>query len=69
MIMENFYTKSEIARMIINQYPLTEKENNNLIDTLVKDIVSYDETSFKDEIVKAGINCENFGYNRYFIKL
>jgi len=63
----NLFTKSEIARMIIYQYPLTE-EDNNIIDRLVKDITNYDENTFRDETLKAGIRCENFGYNRYCIK-
>jgi hypothetical protein len=63
----NIFTKSEIARMLVYQYPLTE-ENDSVINKLVKDITNYDENIFRDETLKAGIRYENFGYNRYCIK-
>ena len=59
--MNNFYTKYDIAHMIVNQYDCSQKTKTNM----AKKLTRLHESYFQKEILKAGFKVENFGFNRY----
>ena len=57
------YTKFEIAKMIFLQHDMPEDKRNKAAESLCK----LDEPTFKQQVLKAGFNYVNLGYNRYQI--